>query len=154
MSERNGDRSCPRSPLTGDMMKSCPRSVAVLMLLLACGAKSAGGVADKFVDRYYVESDQTGALPLTDGVASLRLQDELKLTAEGRRGQSESPARQVRVYYKRLALSGEGAVRKADYQLDIRPQGGGELQREAHLELAQAPDGGWRVVRFSETQPR
>ena len=129
-------------------------NAVLLFLLAACGAKSAGSVADKFVDRYYVESDQTGALPLTDGVAELRLQDELRLSAEGRRGQGEGPARQVRVYYKRLALSGEGAVRKADYQLDIRPQGGGEIEREAHLELSQAADGGWRVVRFSETQPR
>ena len=127
---------------------------ALLLCTFGCGVKSPGGVADKFVDRYYVESDQSGALPLTDGVAELRLQDELRLSSEGRRGQSEGPARQVRVYYKRIALSGDGAVRNADYQLDIRPQGGGEIQRDAHLELAQRSDGGWRVVRFSETQPR
>ncbi len=135
----------------------CPPRVAVAALLVcgfACGAKSPATVADTFVDRYYVESDQTSALPLTGGVAQLRLEDELRLSAEGRRGQSEGPARQVRVYYKRIALDGDGAVRKADYQLDIRPQGGGEIRREAHLELAQMQDGGWRVVRFSETQPR
>lgn len=133
----------------------CPRSAALIALLLAsaCGAKSAASVADTFVDRYYVESDQTGALPLTEGVAELRLKDELKLSAEGRRSQGEGPSRQVRVYYKRTALTGEGAARNADYQLDIRPQGGGEIQRIAHLQLAQKPDGGWRVVRFSETQP-
>jgi ketosteroid isomerase-like protein len=59
----------------------------------------------------------------------------------------------VRVYYTRSSLSGEGAERTADYKLDIRPQGGGSLQREAHLTLARQDDGTWRVVRFHETQP-
>ncbi len=118
------------------------------------GMKSPGSVADKFVDRYYVESDQTGALPLSDGVAELRLQDELRLSAEGRGGGAEGPSRQVRVYYKRTAFTGDGAGRTADYELDIRPQGGGEILRNAHLELARKPDGSWRVVRFSETQAR
>lgn len=131
------------------------RLATALLVTAACGGmKSPGSVADRFVDRYYVESDQTGALPLTDGVAGLRLQDELRLTAEGRRGNTEGPARQVRVYYKRTAFTGDGSVRKADYELDIRPQGGGEIKRDAHLELAQLPDGSWRVMRFSETQPR
>ena len=43
-------------------------SLAVPLVLLACGGMNdAGSVADKFVDRYYVESDQDGALPLTTG---------------------------------------------------------------------------------------
>lgn len=133
-----------------------PALTALLLLLAACGAKSASGVADQFVDRYYVESDQSGALPLADGVAELRLREELRLSAEGRRSQGpgEGPSRQVRVYYQRTAFTGEGEGRKADYALDIRPQGGGEILRDAHLELARKPDGSWRVVRFSETQPR
>ena len=53
--------------------------------------KDPASVADKFVDRYYVESDQDSALPLTTGVATLRLEEELKLTAEARRGQSGMP---------------------------------------------------------------
>jgi hypothetical protein len=129
---------------------------AWLLLLAACGGmKSPGSVADKFVDRYYVESDQTGALPYTSGVAALRLQDELRLSAEGRRGGGQQmPLRQIRVYYSRKSLAGEGKMREAEYELDIRPQGGGELQRGAHLTLEQQPDGTWRVTRFSETQPR
>lgn len=128
---------------------------AALAFVLACGGmKSAEGVADKFVDRYYVESDQTGALPLTFGVAQLRLQDELKLSAEGRRPGMDGPSRQVRVYYKRKTLEGAGLSRRAEYELDIRPQGGGEILRAAHLELGEQPDGTWRVTRFSETQPR
>ena len=39
------------------------RATAALAVLVACGGmKDPGSVADKFVDRYYVESDQQGAL--------------------------------------------------------------------------------------------
>ena len=131
------------------------RILFALAAVLGCGGmKDPASVADKFVDRYYVESDQDGALPLTTGVATLRLRDELKLAAGARRGGGEMPLRQVRVYYKRKALTGDGAERAADYELDIRPQGGGEMQRGAHLELRRGDDGTWRVARFSETQPR
>src|SRR3954452_19127676 len=94
-------------------------STAALLLLAACGGmKDAGAVADKFVDRYYVESDQQTALPLTTGVATLRLQDELRLTREARQGNPGMQLRPVRVYYSRKALTGEGAAREADYELD------------------------------------
>ena len=130
-------------------------TVVVGLALLACGGmKDAGSVADKFVDRYYVESDQDGAMPLTTGVASMRLQEELKLTREGRQGNPGMQLRPVRVYYRRTSFTGDGGEREADYELDIRPQGGGEMQRGAHVVLARQQDGTWRVSRFSESQPR
>ena len=127
---------------------------AVLLILTACGGmKDPASVADMFVDKYYVESDQERALPFTSGVAQMHLKDELRLTAEARGGQSAGmQVRQVRVYYTRKALQGDGPGREADYELDIRPQGGGDLQRRAHLRLAREPDGTWRVADFSETQ--
>lgn len=124
-----------------------------LALLAACGGmKDPGAVADKFVDRYYVESDQESALQLAAGVASLQLRDELKLVAEGRQGDPGMQVRQVRVYYSRKSLEGDGDKREADYQLDIRPQGGGELKRGAHLELRRQADGTWRVERYASRQ--
>ncbi|MCA1825573.1 MAG: hypothetical protein ABR567_18140 [Myxococcales bacterium] len=129
------------------------RTLALLLLLAACGGmKDPGSVADKFVDKYYVESDQDSALAFTTGVATMRLKDELGLTAEARRGNTGMTMRQVRVYYSRKSLTGDGPERKAEYELDIRPQGGGDLQREAHLRLAREPDGTWRVADFSESQ--
>ena len=90
-------------------------------------------------------------------MALLRLQEELKLAAEGRRPGAPLPARQVRVYYQRLRLEGSGdgpgSERTADYTLDIRPQGGGQLTREAHLTL-QKQAGGWKVIRFAEGAAR
>lgn len=130
-------------------------TLALALLFAACGGmKDAGTVADKFVDRYYVEADQDSALPLTTGVATLRLKDELTLTKEARQGNPGMPLRPVRVYYKRTALKGGDREREADYELDIRPQGGGDLQRGAHLTLARQDDGTWRVSNFSESQPR
>lgn len=132
-------------------------STAALLLggMAACGGmKDPGSVADKFVDHYYVEADQDSALPLTTGIATMRLEDELKLTKEARQGNPGMTLRPVRVYYKRKGLAGQGASREADYELDIRPQGGGDLQRGAHLTLAQQQDGTWRVSDFSESQPR
>jgi hypothetical protein len=129
--------------------------IVVALVLSGCGGmKDAGSVADRFVDRYYVESDQDGALPLTVGVASMRLKDELGLTRQSRQGNPGMQLRPVRVYYRRTSLTGDGGEREADYELDIRPQGGGEMQRGAHLLLARQQDGTWRVSRFSETQPR
>jgi hypothetical protein len=126
---------------------------SALWISLACGGmKDPASVADKFVDKYYVESDQDSALPFTSGVAAMRLKDELKLTAEARRGATEGPLRQVRVYYTRTGLAGDGPSREVDYELDVRPQGGGRLQRLAHLKLAEQPDGTWRVSDFNERQ--
>lgn len=143
-----------RDPAPG--RRAFPAAALLLLCGLACacgrGRANPGTVADRFVDKYYVESDQQGALEYAGGVAALKLRDELKLAAEGRRPGMDMVSRQIRVYYRREALSGEGDLRRADYHLDIRPQGGGVLKREAHLELQRGPDG-WRVMRFHETQP-
>ena len=131
------------------------RLLALALVIGACGGmKDPASVADKFVDKYYVESDQDRALEFTTGIATMRLKDELKLTAEARGGQGTAgmQVRPERVYYKREKLAGSGAKRSADYDLDIRPQGGGDLQRTAHVDLVQQKDGSWRVSNFSETQ--
>jgi hypothetical protein len=131
------------------------QTIALALLFGACGGmKDAGSVADKFVDHYYVEADQDSALPLTTGVASLRLREELKLTQEARRGDPGMQVRPIRVYYRRTSLTGNDREREAEYELDIRPQGGGELQRGARVTLVRQQDGTWRVSRFSESQPR
>jgi hypothetical protein len=123
-------------------------------LLSACSPlKSAAGVADRFVDKYYVESDQQSALPLASGVALLRLQSELQLVGGSRRGIAQG-SHAASVFYSRTALSADATSARADYALTIRPQGGPEILRDAHLELAAQPDGTWRVIRFNETSPR
>src|SRR5436309_14122952 len=106
--------------------KGLHRGPAVVALALAAcgGMKDAASVADKFVDRYYVESDQDCALPLTTGIDALRLKDELNMTREARKGNSGMPLPQVRVYYKHKALTSDDSSRVADYELDTHPQGG------------------------------
>lgn len=130
-------------------------AIGALGAIGACGGmKDPASVADNFVDKYYVESDQDRALEFTTGIATMRLKDELKLTAEARggRGTAGMQVRPERVYYKRGKMAGSGPKRSADYDLDIRPQGGGDLQRTAHVDLVQQKDGSWRVSNFSETQ--
>ena len=144
------DHSPARSPTRRSSARL--RACLALALLCACG-KGPARVADRFVDKYYVESDQQGALQYAEGLATLKLQDELKLVSAGRGPGTQLGAQQARVYYKRGPVTGEGDSRKVDYHLDIRPQGGGALKREAHLELHRQPDGSWRVNRFNETQP-
>ena len=134
-------------------MSRAAKTSAVLLLAACGGMKDPASVADSFVDKYYVESDQDRALPLTTGIATMRLKDELNLTAEARRGSTGGmQVRPERVYYKRRALDGTGDKRNAEYDLDIRPQGGGDLQRTARVDLVQQKDGSWRVSNFSETQ--
>jgi hypothetical protein len=135
------------------MVKSISLPV-LATILLACGSlTNPGGVADRFVDKYYVESDQQAALPLTDGVARLRLQSELLLVGASRRGIAPG-SHAAKVFYNRKALAAEASSATADYALTIKPQGGSDLLRDAHVELQRQPDGTWRVVRFSETTPR
>jgi hypothetical protein len=135
-------------------MSRAARTFAVLVVVAACGGmKDPASVADSFVDKYYVESDQDRAMPLTTGIATMRLKEELNLTAEARRGSTGGmQVRPERVYYKRRTLDGTGDKRNAEYDLDIRPQGGGDLQRTARVDLVQQKDGSWRVSNFSETQ--
>jgi hypothetical protein len=132
------------------------KRLAILLLIAACGGmKDPASVADNFVDKYYVESDQDRALPFTTGVATMRLHEELKLTAEARGGNTGGlQVRPERVYYKRRGTGGAGDKRSFEYEIDIRPQGGGNLQRIAKVDLAKQGDGSWRVSDFSETQPK
>jgi hypothetical protein len=128
-------------------------SIGVLCAL-GCGSmRSPSGVADKFVDKYYVEADQKSALPLSDGVAKLRLQNEIELIGGARLGLAPG-SHAARVYYSRTAISEAQDSARADYSLKIKPQGGTEIARDAHLELLRQGDGTWRVVRFNETTPR
>lgn len=129
-------------------------ALAALALSLSCSsARNAASVADKFVDKYYVESDQQAALRLADGLARVRLDAEVTLVGASRRG-VQPGALTAKVFYDRKRLDGDGPKRTAVYALHIKPQGGPGIEKEAHLDLEQAADGSWRIVRFSETTPR
>jgi hypothetical protein len=132
-----------------------PRLFAALLAsLLSCGdTKTPAGAADRFVDKYYVESDQQAALALSEGMARMRLENELRLVGTSRRGLLPG-SHAAKVYYDRKRLEGRGATRTADYALHIKPQGGSPIEQEAHLELRVQPDGTWRVSRFNEGSPR
>jgi hypothetical protein len=129
-------------------------ALLVTLSLLACASpRSPEGAADRFVDKYYVESDQQAALPLAEGRAKRRLEEELKLVAGSRRGVAPGSLA-ARVYYERRRIDDHGLIRSAEYVLHIKPQGGPQIDREAHLELKAQPDGSWRISNFNETGAR
>lgn len=130
-----------------------PRWLPLLLLLGCSSTRSPEKVADRFVDKYYVEFDHSSALALAGGVAKLRLDAELSLVGAARRGTAPG-SHAARVYYERTGVSGSGTQRQAGYTLRIKPQGGKEFQRTVQIELAEEPDGTWRVTRFNETTPR
>lgn len=136
------------------MVASSRIFAALLAGSLSCGgARTPSGAADRFVDKYYVESDQQAALGLSEGMARLRLEDELRLVGASRRGIAPG-SHTAKVYYDRKRLDGQGGTRTAEYALHIKPQGGTPIEKEAHLELRQQADGTWRVSRFNETSAR
>jgi hypothetical protein len=122
----------------------------LLLASVGCGARGAGGTADKFVDKYYVEFDQEAALPLTDQMAKLKLESEIKLVGSSRNGIAPG-ALAAKVYWKRKQLSESNDSAQADYALTIKPQGGSSLERETHIELQKSTNGEWRVIRFNES---
>src|SRR5262249_23647137 len=78
-SRRRVDRADPtsRSRARARLRPGGGSAVAMrlaLLALAACGSlKDPGTVADKFVDKYYVESDQDSALAFTTAVATMPL---------------------------------------------------------------------------------
>ena len=123
-------------------------SVRIAALLLIGAAGCAGTpekVGDKFVDLYFVETDQAGAKPLTTGLAEKKLDDELKLVSEVRKtvdGNAPKPS----VFYTRRSLRADGEHANITYDLTIR-FGGDETRKNAMLSL-ERKDEGWRVANF------
>src|SRR5438132_8646280 len=95
-----------------------PRLLALLSVTaLSCaGTKDPSGVADRFVDKYYVEADQQAALPLSEGMARMRLENEIRLVGSSRRGIAQG-SHAAKVYYDRKRLDGQGPTRTAEYAL-------------------------------------
>ena len=72
-------------------------SLLLPLSLLACSRpKTAEGVAEAFLDAYYVERDHPKALELCDGGAAQRVRTEQKLVAEAGGAYGAQP----RVFYK------------------------------------------------------
>ncbi len=107
-------------------------------------------VAQRFLDKYYLEIDQRAALLLCVGPASGRIKDELAdLEAARRQGLETSPSH-PRMYYRQLAdrPAASADERELEYELSIDSQGV-QLRKRVNLKLKQE-GGSWRIYNFAE----
>jgi hypothetical protein len=126
--------------------------VAFLGLGACKSAESADGVADAFVDAYYVEFDHARAKALSTAGALRRIEQEERLVADARE-QMQVESRKARVYYSDPA---KRQVRDDmvhyTYQLDVRASGS---QRDQQVVVMLAKrEGSWKVVQFREGDER
>ncbi len=119
-------------------------AAAVLLLLCSC-ARTPERIADQFVDRYFVEFDQTHARELTCGLATEKIDEEIRLVEGVRRAGTTATSR-PQVYYSRRSLRTDGARGRGNYEITIR-FGGDETKKQALLTLEQR-DGHWCIANF------
>ena len=110
-----------------------------------CVPRSASGVADKFVDLYFVEIDQKRALPLTTSLAHQKIEEELSLVADIRKSYEPDQAKPS-ISYARKSAKETGDHARFTYDLTIR-QGRDETHRNA-LVSAERIDGRWTIANF------
>jgi hypothetical protein len=123
-------------------------AAAAAMLLAAgggCAPRTPEAVADKFVDLYFVEIDQTRALAYATGLAHAKLEEELSLVAKIR--QTVDPEQsKPSIFYSRKDASVDGDHARATYDLTIR-QDRDETRRSALISLERVGDQ-WKVANF------
>jgi hypothetical protein len=125
-------------------------ALCIAMALLGCSrSDSAQGVADQFMQAYYVQIDQAQALELSSGLAHERLRQELQQVAPLRRGGSLEQAR-PKVSYTLARTQPEGRQVLLVYDLTITlPQVKPILKK---ILLITEPLGQqWKVINFTET---
>ena len=114
--------------------------------LLACGcAQTAERVGDRFVDLYLVEIDQARARELTSGLATKKLDDELRLVADVRRTVDRAAAKPT-VFYRRRSARVEGE--RAQLAYDVTVKFGADATKKNALLSMERTDGRWRVANF------
>jgi hypothetical protein len=118
--------------------------------ILGCSpSNSAQGVADRFVQAYYVQIDQAQALEFTTGLARERLQQELQQVAPLRRGRSLEQAR-PKVSYTLVRTQLEGRQVLVVYDLTITPPQVKPILKKILIITEQLGEQ-WKVINFAET---
>ena len=128
------------------------RSLIALFIAVAitgCSrSDSAEGVADQFVQAYYVQIDQSRALEFTTGLAHQRLQDELQRVIQLRGGRSLELAR-PKVSYALSRAQPEGRQVLLVYDLTISPPQVAPILKKILIITEQFGEQ-WKVINFTE----
>lgn len=125
-------------------------ALCIAVAIMGCSrGNSAQGVADQFVQTYYVQIDQARALEFTTGLARQRLQEELQRVAQLRRGSSLEQAR-PKVSYTLSRTQPEGRQVLLVYDLTITPPQVAPLLKKILIITEQLGEQ-WKVINFTET---
>jgi transposase len=125
-------------------------ALCMAMAILGCSpGNSAQGVADRFVQAYYVQIDQAQALEFTSGLARERLRQELQQVAPLRRGSSLEQAR-PKVSYTLARTQPEGRQVLLVYDLTITPPQVKPILKKILL-ITEPLGEQWKVINFAET---
>jgi hypothetical protein len=125
-------------------------AVCMAVALLGCSrSDSAQAVADRFMQTYYVQIDQAGALEFSHGLARERLRQELQQVTPLRRGGSLDQAR-PQASYALARTQSEGRQILLVYDLTITPPQAKPMLKKILLITEQLGDQ-WKVINFAET---
>ena len=125
------------------------RFIVVLLALVGCSrGNTPEGVAERFVDVYYVQIDQAHALEFTAALARDKLQRELQLVAPARRGGSVAQAR-PKIEYTRTQRRPEGRQILFLYALTIKPTQVPPMFTQVLITTEQLGEQ-WKVINFTE----
>ncbi len=137
------------NPLQGGRPENRLLPLLGLLLLTACqDTSTADGVAQAFVDAYYIEFSHEKAKTFTVGPATRRLDKELALVSMARQRLRVEPNK-ARVYYekpKRRALDKSRV--HFTFDLDVR-RGTSKFSRTVFV-MTTLRDGKWKVLGFRE----
>ncbi len=112
----------------------------------SCGkAPDAEATASRFIDHYYVKADLAGAKPLTDGLATRKIEQEQALV----QGASGGAGGRREVAYRLLEKRNEGERLFLMYDLDIKGWGVPTLKKRSLLSVGKI-GGAWRVMNFHD----
>ncbi len=123
--------------------------IVISFVLAGCSRGSTPeGVAEQFVEAYYVRIDQIQALEFAAALAREKLQQELQLVAQARRGGSVEQAR-PKIKYTRSDTRSEGRQVFFIYELTIQPAQFSPILKQVLITTEQL-DEQWKVINFTE----
>jgi hypothetical protein len=125
-------------------------TLCIAVMILGCSRNnSAQGVADQFMQAYYVQIDQAQALEFSTGLAHERLRQELQQVAPLRRGNNLEQAR-PKVSYTLARAQPEGRQVLLVYDLTITPSQVKPMLKKILIITEQLGDQ-WKVINFAES---
>jgi len=132
------------------MLKNTLRLLTIAIFLVACGhSNSPEGVAEEFLFRYFIELNQRGALELSTGLATEKLNKEIELTQNIRMLPNLDLAQHKPFLDYELVNKQSRSENSVTffYDVTIENKNGEDYKRELILTTVDM-DGDWKVNNF------